>query len=413
MSRNSVKTIRIGVLGNVDSGKSTLVGVLTKLKNDEFDDGRGFARSKIFIHQHELQTGRTSAITKESIKQNNNVLEFVDLAGHEKYFRTTIRGICNNCIDYVLLLINGNMDNLTKMTLEHLYLVLSLKIPFIIVITKIDIAPIDILTNTLNNIKSILKKNHFFSHIIKDETDFEKNIFKSYFEGDKGILHKYVPIIKISNKTGENIGLLKNMLFKLESIFTFGNDNNNKKFIVNNVYTLNGIGIVLSGICYQGIIKKGDILHIILYNNLVKIQIKSLHDDFQTSVEELYVGESGCIAIKIIDKYYQNNLKNHIKNGSILMEKPIITSEFIAKIIIANTSITIKEKYQPVINSMSINQVAILEKIFDINDEQKNIIRCKEMATVKFRFMHHPEFVNKDQYFVFRDGNIKGIGKII
>jgi GTPase len=102
MSRNSFKTIRIGVLGNVDSGKSTLVGVLTKLQEGEYDDGRGLARSKIFVHQHELQTGRTSTITKESIKKNNHVLEFVDLAGHEKYFRTTIRGICNNCVDYVL-----------------------------------------------------------------------------------------------------------------------------------------------------------------------------------------------------------------------------------------------------------------------------------------------------------------------
>ena len=33
--------IRVAVIGNVDSGKSTLVGVLTK---GIMDDGRGFAR---------------------------------------------------------------------------------------------------------------------------------------------------------------------------------------------------------------------------------------------------------------------------------------------------------------------------------------------------------------------------------
>jgi GTPase len=33
------------VIGNVDSGKSTLVGVLTK---GIFDDGRGSARERIF-----------------------------------------------------------------------------------------------------------------------------------------------------------------------------------------------------------------------------------------------------------------------------------------------------------------------------------------------------------------------------
>lgn len=42
--------IRIAVIGNVDSGKSTLVGVLTK---GIMDDGRGSARTKVFNFTHE------------------------------------------------------------------------------------------------------------------------------------------------------------------------------------------------------------------------------------------------------------------------------------------------------------------------------------------------------------------------
>lgn len=42
--------IRVAVVGNVDSGKSTLVGVLTK---GELDDGRGSARAKVFNYTHE------------------------------------------------------------------------------------------------------------------------------------------------------------------------------------------------------------------------------------------------------------------------------------------------------------------------------------------------------------------------
>jgi GTPase len=42
--------IRIAVIGNVDSGKSTLVGVLTK---SIVDDGRGSARLKVFNFSHE------------------------------------------------------------------------------------------------------------------------------------------------------------------------------------------------------------------------------------------------------------------------------------------------------------------------------------------------------------------------
>lgn len=51
--------IRIAFVGNVDSGKSTLIGVLTK---GILDDGRGASRQKVFNYPHENKTGRTSSI---------------------------------------------------------------------------------------------------------------------------------------------------------------------------------------------------------------------------------------------------------------------------------------------------------------------------------------------------------------
>ena len=54
--------VRIAVIGNVDSGKSTMVGVMTK---SIMDDGRGSARQKVFNFSHEAQNGRTSSIGQE------------------------------------------------------------------------------------------------------------------------------------------------------------------------------------------------------------------------------------------------------------------------------------------------------------------------------------------------------------
>jgi GTPase len=42
--------IRVAVVGNVDAGKSTMLGVLT---HGGLDDGRGKCRSMIFRHKHE------------------------------------------------------------------------------------------------------------------------------------------------------------------------------------------------------------------------------------------------------------------------------------------------------------------------------------------------------------------------
>ena len=50
---------RVAVTGNVDAGKSTLLGVLT---HGVLDDGRGVARQKLFRHKHEVETGRTSSV---------------------------------------------------------------------------------------------------------------------------------------------------------------------------------------------------------------------------------------------------------------------------------------------------------------------------------------------------------------
>lgn len=46
-------------MGNVDAGKSTLLGVLT---HGGLDNGRGLARQKLFRHKHELESGRTSSV---------------------------------------------------------------------------------------------------------------------------------------------------------------------------------------------------------------------------------------------------------------------------------------------------------------------------------------------------------------
>lgn len=63
--------VRVAVVGNVDSGKSTMLGVLT---HGILDDGRGEARTKLFRHKHEIESGRTSSV-------GNDILGF-DASGN-------------------------------------------------------------------------------------------------------------------------------------------------------------------------------------------------------------------------------------------------------------------------------------------------------------------------------------------
>ena len=52
--------IRIMLLGDFESGKSTLIGVLTSGKND---NGKGLARMKVLSHKHEVLSGQTSSLS--------------------------------------------------------------------------------------------------------------------------------------------------------------------------------------------------------------------------------------------------------------------------------------------------------------------------------------------------------------
>lgn len=109
---------RIAMIGNVDSGKSTLIGVLT---NSTLDDGRGAARSLVMKHRHELENGRTSAVTveimgyngeeqvcsmarnhaqrwAEVVEKSDRTVSLIDLCGHEKYLKTTLFGLTGKMI---------------------------------------------------------------------------------------------------------------------------------------------------------------------------------------------------------------------------------------------------------------------------------------------------------------------------
>ena len=77
---------KMTVIGNVDSGKSTLVGVLTKAIPD---DGRGSARLRVFNYPHEIQTGRYSIFYSEQVL---SVMKLWDLTKREtKLFQIVSR----------------------------------------------------------------------------------------------------------------------------------------------------------------------------------------------------------------------------------------------------------------------------------------------------------------------------------
>lgn len=166
--------LRVAVLGNIEVGKSTLLGVLT---HGQLDNGRGSARLNLFRHRHEVQSGRTSSISREILgfgldgqpltystfrspeeicEAASKLVTFIDLAGHHKYLRTTIFGLMGHLPHVVLLLVSA-VSGIAGTTREHLSLAKALDLPVVVIVTKIDLVSEAKLQQTKDEVDDMLK----------------------------------------------------------------------------------------------------------------------------------------------------------------------------------------------------------------------------------------------------------------
>lgn len=401
-----MNNLKIAVAGNVDSGKSTLIGVIL---SDKLDDGRGSARDYILKNKHEKESGRTSSITFNNINQDKNVLTLIDLAGHEKYLKTTMYGLNGLFVDYGLIIIGANMG-MNKMTKEHISIMLYLKIPFIIVLTKIDICPEHIYNRVLNNVKKLLNIPLFNKkpfELKNPDIDIDKFL-------EIGNYNNLVPIISVSNKTGYNINYLKKLLNILPKREIW--DINKLKlkgslFYIDSKFYVKGIGLILSGTVKGDEIKVNDKLWIgPISGNFIPIRVKSIHDNMRNSALKLINEQYGCIAVKFISKdtFSKKDLKKGIVGFSDEKFRQNIVNRFIADIKILNHSTTISTNYEAVIHCGQVRQPAKL-KIVDNN----KCLRTGDNAKVEFTFLKNSEYIEEGNTIFFRDGNTKGFGKVV
>ncbi|EFC49087.1 GTP-binding elongation factor Tu [Naegleria gruberi] len=409
--------VNIAVCGNVDSGKSTLIGVLT---HGQLDNGRGLARSNVFVHKHELTTGRTSSIShqimgfdskgdtvnysnlqspswKDIIDKSSKVCTFIDLAGHEKYLKTTVFGMTTGP-DYALLCVGSNMG-VTKMTKEHIGLCLALKIPMFFCITKVDICPENILKQTIETIHKILKLPGVrkLPYHVKNDDDVltcAKNLASD----------RICPMFLMSSVTGENLQLLHKFLNLLpirkdwESLI-----DKPAQYVIDQTFFVSGVGTVVSGIVQSGSISVNDKLMLGPDSNghFRSVVIKSIHCK-RVNVKRVHAGQQASFALK-------KERRSGIRKGMVIVdeEEPKAVWEFEADILVLYHSTTIKENYQPVIHCNCIRQSA---KLVKINDNES--LRTGEKAKVKFRFLFRPEYLRVGERLIFREGTTKGLGVI-
>ncbi|TID01541.1 GTP-binding protein 1 [Colletotrichum higginsianum] len=409
---------RIAVVGNVDAGKSSLLGVLVK---GDLDDGRGRARVNLFRHKHEIETGRTSSVGMEILgfdtvgevvtsetpgrklsweeigKRSAKVITFTDLAGHEKYLRTTVFGLLSSSPNYCLLMVAAN-NGLIGMSKEHLGIALALNVPVMVVITKIDICPPQILEQTISQITKILK-----SPGARKIPIFIKDREECINTATQFVSQRICPVFQVSNVTGENLDLVRTFLNILPHHGRYDSDAP-FEFHVNDTFSVPFVGTVVSGIIKSGVIHAGDNV-LIGPDSLGQFTTTSIRsiERKRLGVPAASAGQSASFALKKVRR-------KDVRKGMVVLPKlegqpaPKVHREFIAEVLILSHATTIKTKYQAMLHVGPVSQTCA------IIDVDRPYIRTGDRATVAFRFVQRPEYLAPGDRLLFREGRTKGLG---
>ncbi|KAK9873205.1 hypothetical protein WA026_021438 [Henosepilachna vigintioctopunctata] len=408
--------IRVAVVGNVDAGKSTLLGVLT---HGELDNGRGTARQKLFRHKHEMETGRTSSVGNDILgfdkegqvvnkpehgtldwvkicEKSCKIITFIDLAGHEKYLKTTVFGMTGHAPDFGMLMVGANAG-IIGMTKEHLGLALALSVPVFVVVTKIDMCPANVLQDNLRILVRILK-----SPGCRKVPVMVKSLDDVVLSATNFVSERLCPIFQVSNVTGENLHLLKTFLNLLTTKMEY-QENEPAEFQIDDTYSVPGVGTVISGTTLKGVIRLNDILMLgpDLLGHFQPIAIKSIHRK-RMVVKEVRAGQTASFALKKIKR-------SQIRKGMVMVSSalnPQACWEFEGEILILHHPTTISSRYQAMVHCGSIRQTA------SIISMSKDCLRTGDKALIHFRFIKHPEYITPGQRLVFREGRTKAVGNI-
>ena len=403
-----------------------MLGVLVK---GGLDDGRGKARVNLFRHKHEVESGRTSSVgmeimgfdTKGNVvasdvpgrklsweeigKRSAKVISFTDLAGHERYLRTTVFGLLSSEPNYCLLMVAAN-NGLIGMSKEHLGIALALNVPVMVVITKIDICPPNILEQTIVQLTKILK-----SPGARKIPIFIKNREECINTATQFVSRRICPVFQVSNVTGECLDLVRTFLNILPH---HGNYNSNApfEFHVNDTFSVPFVGTVVSGVVRSGVVHVGD--NVLIgpdsTGSFTTTKIRSIERK-RISVAASAAGQSASFALR-------NVRRKDVRKGMVVLHKPDekasaaaaadnqpkVYREFVAEVLILSHATTIKVKYQAMLHVGPVSQTC---SIIDID---RSFIRTGDRATVAFRFVQRPEYLAVGDRILFREGRTKGLG---
>jgi elongation factor Tu len=304
--------LNIGTMGHIDHGKTTLTAAITKVLAERDPSGTSTftAFDQIDKAPEERQRGITINISHVEYQTANRHYAHVDMPGHADYIKNMITGAAQ--IDGAILVVSA-ADGPMAQTREHVLLARQVGVPSIVVaLNKADAVDDEELLDLVElEVRELLDSYQFPG----DDTPVVRVSALKALEGDKEWEEKIIELMDavdtfVPEPTRE---LDKPFLMPIEDVFT-----------------IQGRGTVVTGKVEQGRIKVGEDIEIVGLRNTQKTVCTGV-EMFRKILDQGEAGDN-------IGALLRGTKKEDVERGQVLCKPGSITphTDFEANVYVLN-----------------------------------------------------------------------------
>jgi len=290
--------LNIGTMGHVDHGKTTLTAAITKVLSERDPSATSFvAFDQIDKAPEERQRGITINIAHVEYQTPNRHYAHVDMPGHADYIKNMITGAAQ--VDGAILVVSA-ADGPMAQTREHVLLARQVGVPSIVVaLNKADAVDDEELLDLVElEVRELLSEYEFPG----DDTPVIRVSALKALEGDKEWEDKIIELMDavdawVPEPTRD---LDKPFLMPIEDVFT-----------------IQGRGTVVTGKVEQGTIKVGEEVEIVGLRNTQKTTCTGV-EMFHKLLDSGQAGDN-------IGALLRGTKKEEVERGQVLCKPGSIT----------------------------------------------------------------------------------------
>jgi elongation factor Tu len=272
----------VGTIGHIDHGKTTLTAAITKVMATANKSNKYIAFDQIDKAPEERERGITISIAHVEYETEKRHYAHVDCPGHADYIKNMITGAAQ--MDGAILVVSAP-DGPMPQTREHILLARQVEVPAIVVfLNKVDMMDDPELLELV-------------------ELEIRELLSKQKFDGDN------VPIVRGSalkalestgdlSRSDEAAVAIWELMDAVDSYIPQPPRPVDKPFLmpIEDVFGIKGRGTVVTGRIERGIVKVGDEVEIVGFNETTRKVVCTGVEMFQKTLDQGEAGDNvGCL----------------------------------------------------------------------------------------------------------------------